>query len=266
MLLTIVTVCYNSSKTIAETLQSIDLFINGHSSIIEHLIIDGCSTDDTLSIADSFSRPWRKVISSPDRGIYDAMNKGLGYAAGTYVWFVNAYDILHPDILNNKSDFISQLAPATYDIVLGSIVLFKEDKNHIVRLWSVRNINIPRELRYGWTPSHPGSILKKSLINKLNGFNLRYPIAADLDLLLRSIKITDLTKIHTSNLTFILFRLGGHSNGSFRKILKGNAEYYKIRRALGSTTIESLLLSILKLLRKILQVITTKMKTPKRTN
>lgn len=91
-LITIITVSYNAAKTIKSTLESVD---NQDVLCYEHLVVDGASNDDTLKIINSFDNPRRMVISEPDKGIYDAMNKGLGMAKGKYVMFLNAGDRFH---------------------------------------------------------------------------------------------------------------------------------------------------------------------------
>jgi len=255
MILSIITVCYNSEKTMAETIQSIDDFIRNSPDSIEHLIIDGCSNDSTLAIINALHKPWRRVISAPDDGIYDAMNKGSINAKGTYVWFVNSDDIIHPSMVADSSALLSQLRLEAHDVIFGSIDMFRTNRNKVVRTWAVPDKNILRAIQFGWTPSHQGSIIKNSLIKELGGFDLKYDIASDIHLLLRALLITNIKKVSTSHLRFVLFRLGGDSNGSFYAILKGNIEYYKVRRALGSSIIQSFFLTLSKLLRKIIQFV-----------
>ena len=107
-LLTIVTVCRNSARTIAETLASVDRFL-AEPHGIEHLIVDGSSTDGTLELVASARRPGRRLLSEPDTGLYDAMNKGLRLARGDYVWFLNSDDYLHPALADAFPDMLAAL-------------------------------------------------------------------------------------------------------------------------------------------------------------
>lgn len=253
MLLTIITVAYNSDSTIESTLQSIDLFINQHEEQIEHLIIDGGSSDQTLQVVDRYKKPYRIVYSSPDKGIYDAMNKGASNSLGEYLWFINSDDIVHQDLITYRTDFLELLDSRIYDIFLGSIDMFNNSTMEVTRRWGPSRYKLSTAINLGWTPSHPGSIIRKQLFDRLDGFNLTYELAADVDLLLRAIGSVHHSKIRLVNYKMILFRLGGASNGSIKKILKNNVEFYQIRRASGYGIIRSLLFTLLKVFRKLIQ-------------
>jgi len=101
--ITLITVCYNSARSIADTLRSVDA---QSWSDIEHLVIDGASIDDTLAVVSRYQQPGRRVVSEPDAGIYNAMNKGLALATGTLVGFLNADDVL------TDSEVITRIAKA----------------------------------------------------------------------------------------------------------------------------------------------------------
>lgn len=253
MLLTIITVSYNSESTIESTIESIDLFINQNVSQIEHLIIDGGSNDQTLQVINKHKKPYRTVYSSPDKGIYDAMNKGANRSLGEYLWFVNSDDIIHQDLITFRAEFLDLLNGKVHDIFFGTIEMFNNSTMKITRVWNPSRYKLSTAMKLGWTPSHPGSIIRKKLFNQLGGFNLKYDISADMDLLLRAIHLTHHSKIHVINRKMILFRLGGESNRSMKQILKGNIEFYLIRRSSGFGVIRSLVFTLLKLFRKLIQ-------------
>ena len=253
LLLTIITVAYNSDRTIEPTLKSIDLFIDQHEGQIEHLIIDGGSKDQTLQVVDKYKKPYRIVYSSRDKGIFDAMNKGASHSMGEYLWFINSDDIVHQDIITHRTEFLTLLDSRIYDILFGAIEMFDNSTMRITRRWNPSRYKLSTAINLGWTPSHPGSIIRKQLFNQLDGFNLTYERSADMDLLLRAIDSTHHSKIRIVNNKMILFRLGGASNGSIKKIVKNNIEFYKFRRASGYGIIRSLLFILLKLFRKLLQ-------------
>jgi len=253
LLLTIITVSYNSESTIESTIESIDLFINQNVSQIEHLIIDGGSNDQTLQVINKHKKPYRTVYSAPDKGIYDAMNKGANRSLGEYLWFVNSDDIIHEDLITFRSEFLDLLDGKVYDIFFGTIEMFNNSTMKTTRVWSPSRYKLSTAMKLGWTPSHPGSIIRKKLFNQLGGFNLTYDISADMDLLLRAIDLTHHSKVHVINHKMILFRLGGESNRSMKQILKGNIEGYLIRRSSGFGIIRSLVFTLLKLFRKLIQ-------------
>lgn len=179
--LTIVTVCYNADKTISQTIESV---LAQTSADYEYLIIDGGSADATLEIIESYRPRFQSpitVISEPDDGIYDAMNKALSYARGRYVWFVNADDWCEASAVES---FVKLATGGDCPRVLcGAVQVHKSNG-------AVESV-IP-ELRMGeqgvplkMLCHHQGLAVDIELLNSLNGFNKQYSLAADYDLFIR---------------------------------------------------------------------------------
>jgi glycosyltransferase len=173
MKISIVTVCRNSADTISATLRSVAMQTY---TDIEHLIIDGASTDDTLAVIQRDGMHSKIVISEPDEGIYDAMNKGLSFASGDIVAFLNADDIYC------DSEVIADVAQAfdsnSTDFVYGDLLMVNE-KGRVIRNW--KSGEIPSSGRIGTQIPHPVLFVNRHLLNKIKpSFDSTYKIAADL--------------------------------------------------------------------------------------
>jgi glycosyltransferase involved in cell wall biosynthesis len=221
MKISVITVCYNSAKTIQDTLDSVasQTYTN-----LEYIIVDGLSKDNTMSIVDK-SLPKLPantiIISEKDRGIYDAMNKGLKQASGDAVGFLNSDDVFaEPNAVANIAEtFKTEIV----DIVYGNIVYTKQDDlNHITRTWRT-GVPPKHGMRHGWHPPHPAFYVKRSAIDQVGGFNLSYPIAADYEMMVRMIEKHRL-KTAWCDHTTVRMREGGTSNAGPSAIYKANLE------------------------------------------
>lgn len=174
-ILTIITVVRNCGDTIERTIQSV---INQDYPNIEYLIIDGASTDNTLNIIKTHENEIDFWISEPDRGIYDAMNKGITYTQGTYINFMNAGDVFCNNFVCTK--ITESIHTNTADIVLGNFIAINET-NKIELLIKAKPIS---KIWQGMICSHQSIFIKKSILD-CNHFNLKYKIAADYEQLLK---------------------------------------------------------------------------------
>ena len=179
--ITIITVCYNAEQTIPRTLRSIQAQTYSN---IEYLVIDGASKDGTLELVQKLA-PRANVFSEPDKGIYDAMNKGLKHATGEYIWYVNAGDALPSP--STVEDLVS-LACVDHlpDVIYGDTRLIDDKEQDL----GLRRLRPPRELtwqsfRSGMLVCHQAFIAKRSLTPT---FDLRYRFSADVDWCIRILK------------------------------------------------------------------------------
>ena len=179
--ITIITVCYNAEKTIPRTLRSIQAQTYSN---IEYLIIDGASKDGTLELVQKLA-PRAKVFSEPDKGIYDAMNKGLKHATGEYIWYVNAGDALPAP---STVEELVKLACSDHlpDVIYGDTRLIDDKEQDL----GLRRLRPPRELtwqsfRSGMLVCHQAFIAKRHLAPT---FDLRYRFSADVDWCIRILK------------------------------------------------------------------------------
>jgi glycosyltransferase len=224
--ITVITVCFNSAATIAQTLDS----IAGQSHpAIEHIVIDGGSTDDTINIIGHLGKHVVHLLSEPDRGIYDAMNKGLGLASGDLVGFLNADDTFaHHDVVASLA--LAAHKNPTADAVYGDLVYVREDKpNRTLRHW--RSGEFTRErLRYGWMPPHPTFYLRSKRLPDVGRFDDTLKISADYDFMLRCLSRHGAQAVHIPDV-LVRMRTGGASNRSLSALLSKSREDLHALRA-----------------------------------
>ena len=227
MKISVVTPTYNSAATIADTLRSIAAQTHPD---IEHLVIDGGSGDATLEIVQSHGGPDRKVVCEPDRGIYDAMNKGLAMATGDIVGFLNSDD-MYAD-----SQTLERVAQAMrdpqVDLVYGDIVFVAErDTSRVVRLWTSRPY-VAGLCSRGWMPPHPSLYVRRAVYAKHGGYDLAFPAAADFEMALRLLDIERLRSAYVPSVQ-VRMRMGGQSTRSLRNIAAGSREVSRACRKHG---------------------------------
>jgi len=203
--ISIITVCFNSQATIAQTLQSVAMQCWPD---IEHIIIDGASTDDTVKIIEQNTHANLRLISEPDYGIYDAMNKGLALATGDYVAFLNSDD------LYSRSDAIRLVVEKAIgtgaDCIMGNVQFFDDDPQQPSgRHYSAQGFS-RWWIKLGIMPPHPGLFVRRSLLDEAGGFDISYQLAADFDLIAR-IVLRHNASWSTLGETITLFRTGGLS-------------------------------------------------------
>lgn len=178
MKISIITVCYNSAKTIENTILSV---INQTYKDIEYIIVDGKSKDDTVQIVEKYNSNITKWISESDKGLYDAMNKGIAMATGDIIGILNSDDTFHSNtVIEEISNFHEQ---NNIDASVGNIIQHNVN-GQIIRLYSSKNWN-PVKLKIGFMPPHPSIFFKKELFNKFGLYDLGFKIGADYELITR---------------------------------------------------------------------------------
>ena len=209
MKVSIITVTFNSEKYLEDTLESI--FSQSYPDI-ESIVIDGKSTDGTLSILQKYQNKIT-YISEPDTGIYDAMNKGIALATGDIIGILNSDDVLFDKEIINKvvNSFSSDL-----DCVYGNVILVNES-NKIVRNYSSANFKL-KDFEFGHMPPHPSFYVRKEAFQKFGHYNTSFKISADYDLLSRFMYIH---KLKSKYLDFIIVKMrdGGISSSIKNKWL-----------------------------------------------
>lgn len=214
----IITVSYNSSSYIEETIKSVQ---KQNYKNIEHIFIDGSSTDGTLEIINKYKRETDILVSESDNGIYDAMNKGIRMASGDIICFINSDDFYI------DSDAISNIAGVflenSVDCVFANINYVKaDDPSNVVRKW-VSGEFIFNSFKKGWHPAHPAFFVKKGIYDEYGLFNTNFILAADFEIMLRFLECKKISNCYL-NKAIINMRLGGATNGSFRNIINQNLE------------------------------------------
>lgn len=218
MKVSIITATYNSSNTIIDTLKSLE---NQSYPNIEYIIVDGESKDNTLEIVKKYSTKISKIISEPDKGIYDALNKGIDASTGDIIGFLHSDDIFAYS--NAIEDLVNTLINEQSHAIYADLeYVSKENTSNVVRRWVSGNYK-HSNLKKGWMPPHPTFFMKRNLYKQYGSFDLNFKISADYDSLLRylwlnNISVSYLPKVVTK------MRVGGESNRSFLNILKKTKE------------------------------------------
>ena len=211
MKITIITVSYNSAATIAETLCSV---ANQTYTDIEHLIIDGKSSDKTIQVVDAHAHSKLILISEPDKGIYDAMNKGVQRASGEIIGILNSDDFYVNDNVLNEVTTAFATDP-TLDVVLGDVDFVKSgDLANPVRTYRAAGFKTWM-FRFGFMPPHPGVFVRKTAYERVGSYKMGYRIAADFDFLLRLLLI-DGAKYQATGKHWVRMLTGGISTSGWR--------------------------------------------------
>ena len=227
MKVSIITATNNSEKTIKNCLESLMSQVYQN---IEFIIVDNASTDMTIDLVTSFKLKNNriKLISDPDKGIYDALNKGVSYASGDIIGFLHSDDIYYDcfSIFNIVNLFREKVT----DGVFGDLqYVNKLDTKKIVRFWKSTDFNSSL-LKNGWMPPHPTLFLKKKVYEKHGEFNLSFKISADYDFMLRILKDDSLKFTYLPNV-ITKMRVGGASNRSVKNIIQKTKEDYRAVRS-----------------------------------
>ena len=218
--ISIITVSYNSARTIKNTIESVKSQTYKN---IEHVIIDGFSNDETISIISNYNHI-NKFISERDKGIYDAINKGIKLATGDIIGILNSDDVFYDNhvVQNIINAFLYNPKSLA---VFGSVVFYDFNSNQTKRIYSVSNWHL-NHFKYGNMPPHPSFYCHKSLFDKYGYYNENYSIAGDFDLILRFLGVH---KIPYTKLNFFTNKmsLGGISTKNIISNFILNREIYK---------------------------------------
>jgi glycosyltransferase involved in cell wall biosynthesis len=239
--ISLITVLLNSASTLRDNLES----VCRQSAPVEHILIDGGSTDSSLDIAYQYPHI-SQIISEPDSGMYDAMNKGIGLACGNVVGFLNADDFYYsPDIIEKIIQIFHQ---SEIDSCYGDLVylqnisgmrsrkhqmnvsgndddrsngfLATKDRFKVVRYWRSGNFDL-KKFYHGWMPPHPTFFARRSVYEKYGGFNLNLGTAADYEMMLRFLLKYRISTIYLPEIITCM-RVGGASNASLANRLRAN--------------------------------------------
>ncbi len=224
MKVSIITVTFNSQETLQDTIDSI---VAQDYADIEHILVDGNSSDKTLEIIKSNSSI-SKYLSEPDKGMYDALNKGIKMATGDIIGILNSDDVLASE--NVISKVVEFFKNNQSDVVYGDLVYISPTNNNkSLRYWRSNTFN-PSSLKNGWMPPHPTLYCKKSVYDTFGLYNENLKIASDYDFILRLFKNDKLIKSHLPTV-MVKMSWGGISNRSIKNIIqKSKEDYYVIRK------------------------------------
>jgi glycosyltransferase involved in cell wall biosynthesis len=216
--ISIITVTYNSAQTLEQTIQSV--LLQDYENV-EYIIVDGKSTDDTLSIIRNYRHKIDHFISEKDNGIYDAINKGIALATGDIIGILHADDFyMHDNVLSHVTEtFKKNNADAVY---ADLYYVDKDNTDKIVRKWKSRNYSEGKFL-WGWMPPHPTFFVKKEMYNKHGVYSTELRTAADYELMLRFIHKQKIKLAYLPEF-IVKMRTGGKSNDSVKSRVKANKD------------------------------------------
>ncbi len=220
MLVSIITATYNSASTVAATMQSVEM---QDYPLIEHIVVDGLSVDDTLKIVQSFPH-LSHYISEKDNGIYDAMNKGIKESTGEIIGILNSDDVYAgPKVI---SKVVEAFADPTVQACYADLQYMDAlDGTRVTRTWKSGHIK-PKSFYWGWMPPHPTFFVRKSVYDKLGLFKTNLQSAADYEMMLRILVKNNMKATYIPGV-LVKMRSGGFSNASIKSRIRGNREDYK---------------------------------------
>lgn len=221
MRFSLVTVSFNSAATIRDTIKSV--VAQSHPDV-EYIVIDGNSSDNTLDIIEEYRQHIDVFLSEQDKGIYDAMNKGIRRATGDVVAFINSDDFYADADVLARVNAVFETTGA--DCVYADLdYVHRQDTGRVVREWRSKPFR-PGAFRQGWHPAHPTFFAKREMFEKFGGFDEEFRISADYELMLRFLEARSVRSEYLPSV-LVKMRDGGESNRSLLNIIKANIECYR---------------------------------------
>lgn len=228
MKISLITVAFNSAATIKTTLDSVTAQTYPE---LEYIVVDGGSSDTTVQIVEQYPSLVAKLISEPDRGIYDAMNKGVRQATGEVVGILNSDDFfLHDSVLKEVEAVFTD--NPSIDVILGDVdFVADKDLDKSVRTYRTGAFR-PWMLRLGLMPPHPAVFVRKSAYDRVGLYKIDYKISADFDFLIRLL-LVDRAKYKVMNKHWVRMRTGGASTSGLKSYIASTREMTQALRENG---------------------------------
>lgn len=247
MKLTIITVVFNGAKTIKNTIESV---LNQTYKNVEYIVIDGNSSDNTMEIVNGYKNKISTIISEPDRGLYDAINKGIALATGDVIGLLHSDDFYTDNAVLQR--VVSKFEEIKSDTVFADLLYIKNDNLDLVlRYFSAKNFT-PKKLTYGLMPPHPTFFVKKSIYEQYGTYRTDLKIASDYEMFVRLLYKNNVSYSYI-HFPIVKMRVGGLSGGGLRNKMLMNRE---VVRAIKDNGIHaSCLLILRKYPIKVLEVI-----------
>ncbi|MBL8199451.1 MAG: glycosyltransferase [Chromatiales bacterium] len=243
----LITVAHNSAATIRGTIESV---LAQDYPDIEHIVIDGASTDGTAEIVRSYGNRVARFVSEPDQGIYEAMNKGLRLAGGDIIGILNSDDLYTTRHI--ISEVVDEFRRKPVELVFGDIVFVNPDNlDKVIRYYSSASCG-PGNFAWGWMPAHPSCFLRREVYEKYGYFKPDYRIAADFEILARFMVRHGISYSYIPRV-LVKMRTGGVSSASLRTKWILNRELARACRENGIATNMPKLL--LRYFRKVFQLL-----------
>jgi len=218
----VVTVCYNAAETIVDTLKSVAA---QDYPDIEHIVVDGDSRDATVELVRCHGARVARLVTEPDRGVYDGMNKGLALATGDIVVYLNADDVYADEgVVSRAVKTLSE--PGVEACYANLVYVDRAETDRVCRVWRSREFE-PGLFRRGWMPAHPTLFVRRSALLDIGGFDLAFRLQSDFDLTMRLFEVRGVSSRFVPE-TWVRMRQGGMSNANWRNVVRGNLEALRI--------------------------------------
>jgi glycosyltransferase len=223
----IITAVFNRDATIGQAIESV---VTQSYSDIEHLVIDGASTDGTLEVIHALQHPGMRITSEPDYGIYDALNKGIAAATGDVIGIMHSDDFFaHSDVLDSVAKYFDK---TDSDAVFGDLdYVSAQNPDKIIRHWRSGTYS-RQKLTRGWMPPHPALFVRREVVERYGDYDTSYRIAADYDAILRWFWTGNISAAYIPEV-LVKMRVGGESNRSIGRIVNKSKEDYRALRSNG---------------------------------
>jgi len=224
----IITVCFNAEKTILRTVKSVldQVYTN-----IEYIIIDGASTDNTLTILNNYSNNEFKLVSEKDNGLYDAINKGISLCTGDIIGLLHSDDIYpHSNVISNVVSYFEK--DSLLEALSSSVEIYKtESFTNPFRIYKANNFR-NWQFKIGIQPPHPGFFITKKAFDKVGYYRTQYKISGDFDWLLRAILVNKINVKYVQDVSVYMLD-GGLSSSGWASKVKMNNENLRILKSHG---------------------------------
>lgn len=248
MKISIITVCYNSEKYIRTAIESV---LSQSYDNIEYILVDGGSKDNTVSIIKDYEPLFNdrmRWVSEPDKGLYDAMNKGVRMATGDIIGLINSDDLFCDNHAVEKVINVFTKQRELDSVYADLFYVSQSDTDKIVRRWVTGK---QKAFKNGWHPAHPTLYIKKEVYEKFGYFNLDFKLAADFEIMLRFLEKFKISTFYLQE-ALVKMRLGGETNKSFKNIYNQNVECIKAFTTNG-VFVNKMLYPFLRMIPKLLQ-------------
>jgi glycosyltransferase involved in cell wall biosynthesis len=224
--ISVITVCFNSVATLRATLESVSA---QRGCEFEHIVVDGGSTDGTLALIEAWRGHPIRFVPGPDRGIYDAMNKGIAAATGDVVGFLNADDRYAND--QALASVAAAMADPSTDCCQADLVFVDAASRKVLRYWRSAEFE-RRRFVFGWLPAHPTLYVRRDVFASVGAFSLAYRVAADVEWMIRLFSRPSLHCVYIPRV-LVAMDSGGVSNAGAGAFLRANRDVWRACRALG---------------------------------